>query len=119
MRGPASLETEAVFVGKKLKELRSLGEENDSSSRQLARYIAEISRIYGTDVSPLLIFRPDRYLRGGDHTLSTNMASQPSDLPNSAKITTTSIRTCAPKMASNTAICPSSSISITLPMWPD
>jgi peptidase M28-like protein len=68
MRGPASLETEAEFVGKKLKELRSLGEENDSSSRQLARYIAEISRIYGTDVSPLLIFRADRYLRGGDHT---------------------------------------------------
>src|SRR5207244_560010 len=50
--------------------------------------------------------------------LSTNTASRPSDLPNSAKITTTSIRTCAPKMASNMAMCPSSSTSITWPVWP-
>src|SRR5216117_1196032 len=68
MRGPASLETEAVFVGKNLRQMRALGGESDSSSRQLARYIAEIARAYRTDVSPLLIFRPDRYLRGGDHT---------------------------------------------------
>src|SRR5437773_4569719 len=68
MRGPASLETEAVFVGKNLKQLRLLGGENDSSSRQLARYIAEVAQAYSTDVSPLLTFRPDRYLRGGDHT---------------------------------------------------
>src|SRR5947208_16148040 len=68
MRGPASLETEAVFVGKNLRQMRALGGENDSSSRQLARYIAEAARAYSPDVSPLLIFRPDRYLRGGDHT---------------------------------------------------
>src|SRR3989475_13286783 len=68
MRGPASLETEAVFVGKNLRQMRALGGENDSSSRQLARYIAEAARAYSTDVSPLLTFRPDRYLRGGDHT---------------------------------------------------
>src|SRR5205814_10068071 len=68
MRGPASLETEAVFVGKNLKQLRLLGGENDSSSRRLARYIAEVAQAYSTDVSPLLTFRPDRYLRGGDHT---------------------------------------------------
>src|SRR5947199_533034 len=68
MRGPASLETEAVFVGKNLRQMRALGGENDSSSRQLARYIAEAARAYSPDVSPLLIFRPDRYLRGGDQT---------------------------------------------------
>lgn len=44
-----------------------LGGENDSSSRELARYIAEVSRTYSTAVHPLLIFRLDRYLRGGDH----------------------------------------------------
>src|SRR5438094_4963820 len=68
MRGPASLETEAVFVGKNLRQMRALGGENDSSSRQLARYIAEAARAYSPEVSPLLIFRPDRYLRGGDQT---------------------------------------------------
>jgi len=68
MRGPASLETEAVFVGRNLRQMRALGGENDSSSRQLARYIAEVAQAYSTDVSPLLTFRPDRYLRGGDHT---------------------------------------------------
>jgi hypothetical protein len=47
--------------------IRSLGGENDSSSRQLARYIAQIGRTYKTPVEPLLIFRLDRYLRGGDH----------------------------------------------------
>ena len=68
MCGPASLETEAVFVGRNLRQMRALGGENDSSSRQLARYIAEVAQAYSTDVSPLLTFRPDRYLRGGDHT---------------------------------------------------
>jgi hypothetical protein len=52
---------------KQLKLLEDLGGENDSPSRQLARYIAETSRAYSTDVKPLLVFRLDRYLRGGDH----------------------------------------------------
>jgi hypothetical protein len=47
--------------------IRMLGGESDSSSRELARYIAEVSRTYATPVHPLLIFRLDRYLRGGDH----------------------------------------------------
>jgi hypothetical protein len=47
--------------------IRTLGGENDSSSRELARYIAEVSRTYSTAVHPVLIFRLDRYLRGGDH----------------------------------------------------
>jgi hypothetical protein len=50
------------------KRIRGLGGENDSSSRQLARYIAETGRTYHTEIQPLLIFRPDRYLRGGDHS---------------------------------------------------
>jgi len=49
------------------RRLRGLGGENDSGSRQLARYIAEVGRTYDAGVKPLLIFRLDRYLRGGDH----------------------------------------------------
>jgi len=50
-----------------LRMIRALGGENDSPSRELARYIAQIARIYQTGVAPLLEFRRDRYLRGGDH----------------------------------------------------
>ncbi len=50
-----------------LRRIRGLGGESDSGSRQLARYIAEVGRIYDAGVKPLLIFRQDRYLRGGDH----------------------------------------------------
>jgi hypothetical protein len=48
--------------------IRGLGGENDSASRQLARYIAQTAREYKTGVDPTLIFRLDRYLRGGDHS---------------------------------------------------
>ena len=50
-----------------LRQIRSLGGESDSASRQLARYIADVDRTYDTGLKPLLIFRLDRYLRGGDH----------------------------------------------------
>jgi len=51
-----------------LHRIRGLGGENDSSSRQVARYIAETARQYSTGLNPTLIFRLDRYLRGGDHS---------------------------------------------------
>jgi hypothetical protein len=52
-----------------LARLRSTGGESDSSSRELARYIAEVGDSYFAAVSfrPRLVFRGDRYLRGGDH----------------------------------------------------
>jgi Peptidase family M28 len=52
-----------------LRQLRSLGGESDSPSRQLARYIAEVAQGYlpAEDFRPMLVFRHDRYLRGGDH----------------------------------------------------
>ncbi|MGA3105997.1 MAG: M28 family metallopeptidase [Terriglobales bacterium] len=50
-----------------IKRIRMLGGESDSNSRELARYIADIGRSYDTGVKPLLIFRLDRFLRGGDH----------------------------------------------------
>ena len=50
-----------------LRQIRNLGGESDSPSRQLARYIADVDRTYATGIKPMLIFRLDRYLRGGDH----------------------------------------------------
>jgi hypothetical protein len=50
-----------------ISRIRGLGGENDSGSRQLARYIADIGRAYDAGVKPMLVFRLDRYLRGGDH----------------------------------------------------
>jgi hypothetical protein len=54
-------------TGEEVRRIRNLGGENDSASRQLARYIAEVSRTYKTTAKPLIVFRLDRYLRGGDH----------------------------------------------------
>ncbi|MGO9403815.1 MAG: M20/M25/M40 family metallo-hydrolase [Terriglobales bacterium] len=50
-----------------IKRIRMLGGESDSVSRELARYIADVGRSYDAGVKPLLIFRLDRFLRGGDH----------------------------------------------------
>ena len=50
-----------------LRMIRSLGGESDSSSRQVARYIANVAQAYDPGIKPLLVFRLDRYLRGGDH----------------------------------------------------
>ena len=52
---------------KQLRAIGALGGENDSPSRELARYIAQAARTYQLEISPLLEFRRDRYLRGGDH----------------------------------------------------
>ena len=50
-----------------LRMIRSLGGESDSSSRQVARYIANVAQAYDPGIKPLLVLRLDRYLRGGDH----------------------------------------------------
>lgn len=46
---------------------RSVGGENDSQSRQLARFIKEIGERYVPSMKVWLIYRRDRYGRGGDH----------------------------------------------------
>jgi len=53
-----------------------VGGENDSPSRELARYITETAHIYRLAVTPLLVFRRDRYLRSGDH-ISFNQQGYP------------------------------------------
>ena len=48
---------------------RALGAESDSLSREEARYIRQAGAQYlPPSFQPMLVFRPDRYLRGGDHT---------------------------------------------------
>ncbi|MGZ3754242.1 MAG: M28 family peptidase [Mucilaginibacter sp.] len=44
------------------------GGEDDSPSRELARYIKETAERYVDQLDVKLIYRRDRYLRGGDHT---------------------------------------------------
>ncbi|MCU1324486.1 MAG: peptidase [Acidobacteriaceae bacterium] len=81
--GPATLE--------QLRQIQTIGAENDSAARELARAIVDVSRSYFQPGSyrppspgpgkvhsnailqvpafrPVMIFRRDRYGRGGDHT---------------------------------------------------
>lgn len=56
-----------------LRRILALGKDNDSPSRELARAIAETARAYFPHAGPqafsaFLVDRPDRYLRGGDHS---------------------------------------------------
>src|SRR5437870_3239872 len=46
---------------------RSVGGENDSTSRQLARFIKETTDSYLPSMKVWMIYRRDRYGRGGDH----------------------------------------------------
>ena len=46
---------------------RSVGGENDSPSRQLGRYVKEMGDIYLPNFKVMMIYRRDRYGRGGDH----------------------------------------------------
>lgn len=43
------------------------GGENDLPSRQLARHIVEVNKIFFPNMHVDMIYRRDRYLRGGDH----------------------------------------------------
>jgi hypothetical protein len=45
----------------------SEGGENDSASRQLARFVTSVANNSDTDMQVHIVYRRDRYLRGGDH----------------------------------------------------
>ena len=56
-----------------VRRLRALGKESDSPSREVARAVADTGRSYFPpagkgEFSAFLVARPDRYLRGGDHS---------------------------------------------------
>lgn len=48
--------------------IRNLGLENDGKARQLARYVKEVGERYVDNLEVVMIYRNDRFLRGGDHT---------------------------------------------------
>jgi len=67
----------AAATPEQARRIRALGGENDSPSRELARAIADTARSYFPAsavaapfdaFSAFLVFRPDRYGRGGDHS---------------------------------------------------
>jgi hypothetical protein len=60
--GVPSNETEAEAAIR-----RSVGGENDSASRQLARFIKETGDSFVPQFKVMLVYRRDRYGRGGDH----------------------------------------------------
>jgi hypothetical protein len=58
----------ALETDEEKKTRESLRSENDSPSRQLVRYIKEIAEPYTKGFTTTMNMRPDRFLRGGDHT---------------------------------------------------
>ncbi|MCZ2083507.1 MAG: M20/M25/M40 family metallo-hydrolase, partial [Flavobacteriales bacterium] len=65
--GLSAFETE-----KSAAKIRNFGLENDGNARQLARYVKEIGEKYVKNIDIKLIYRNDRFLRGGDHTPFVN-----------------------------------------------
>lgn len=61
--GVPQLETEQMAKARAYSAM-----ENDGKARQLARYIKEIGERYVDQLSVTLIYRNDRFGRGGDHT---------------------------------------------------
>jgi hypothetical protein len=55
-----------VDTGKQVSRIRQLGLENDGRSRQLARYVKEVGERYVDNLQIVMVYRPDRFLRGGD-----------------------------------------------------
>jgi Zn-dependent M28 family amino/carboxypeptidase len=52
----------------KAANIRRLGLENDGKARQLARYVKETGERYVDNLEVVMVYRNDRFLRGGDHT---------------------------------------------------
>ena len=59
-------------TGQAALNIRSLGLENDGKARQLARYVKETGERYVDNLEVVMIYRNDRFLRGGDHTPFVN-----------------------------------------------
>jgi hypothetical protein len=57
----------ATATEEELRSYRTFGGEVDGPSRQLARYVARITDTYFTDLRAMMIYRLDRFGRGGHH----------------------------------------------------
>ena len=58
--------SQALPAGTDISRVNLVGSENDSPSRELSRFIAEVVPVYLPNFSIREIFRSDRFLRGGD-----------------------------------------------------
>ena len=58
----------AFDLDKQAKQIRQLGLENDGAARQLARYVKEVGERYVDNLEVVMVYRNDRFLRGGDHS---------------------------------------------------
>ena len=58
----------AYELDKNAAAIRQFGLENDGKARQLARYVKEIGERYVDNLQVVMVYRNDRFLRGGDHT---------------------------------------------------
>jgi hypothetical protein len=80
----------ATASAEDLRVIESVGAENDSPSRQLARVVADVAKTYFVEsvtksgtcpenclhhsrFTPVMVFRRDRFLRGGDHSSFNQM----------------------------------------------
>ncbi|NTS42860.1 M20/M25/M40 family metallo-hydrolase [Flavisolibacter sp. BT320] len=55
-------------TGRVLQNIRNLGLENDGKARTLARYVKEVGERYVPNLEVVMVYRNDRFLRGGDHS---------------------------------------------------
>lgn len=62
----------AFEIDKKAGSIRNMGQENDGKARQLARYAKEVGERYVDNLEVVMVYRNDRFLRGGDHTPFVN-----------------------------------------------
>jgi hypothetical protein len=58
----------AFDLSKQAAMIRQYGLENDGKARQLARYVKEVGERYVDNLEVVMVYRNDRFLRGGDHT---------------------------------------------------
>lgn len=62
-QGPPLTESDSVAARR-----LQIGGENDSPARQLARFSAEVAANEATGMNTAIVYRLDRFLRGGDHS---------------------------------------------------
>ena len=74
--GTVRIFSQALAAGSDPAQVNAVGNESDSPSRELARFAKEAGDRYQSSFRGELIFRTDRFLRGGDHS-SFNTAGFP------------------------------------------
>jgi Zn-dependent M28 family amino/carboxypeptidase len=74
--GTVRIFSEAIATGADPAKVNAIGNESDSPSRELARFAQEVGDRYQPEFHGDLVFRADRFLRGGDHE-SFNAAGFP------------------------------------------